>query len=196
MTKKEACALLGISPRTLDRRMTKGIYTFTRTGEGQFAELSFTHTDIGLPEPTPEPVPVPVPVESKHDVQIRPEYNDEPTERTFAERYRANEVPDSAGNYFDGSNPRWPTKGVQSLLGPIEPKPKEKFSCDSHMTFQNRQTIVGVDGELVLHAGSENHPLQQGHTNIGSKPRPQHPNQSRNDMLKTIWADIRRGYSR
>lgn len=131
MTKKEACALLGISPRTLDRRMASGRYTFTRTGEGQFAELSFTHADIGLPEP----VPVALPVESKpaHDVQIRPEYNDEPTERSFAERYLANEVPDSSGNYFDGSNPRWPNKGAQSLLGPIEPMPRVRPDTTAHM---------------------------------------------------------------
>jgi hypothetical protein len=132
MTKKEACALLGISPRTLERRMTSGRYTFTRTGEGQFAELSFTHSDIGLPESSPVAVP---PAESKpvHDVQIRPEYNDEPTERTFAERYLANEVPDSAGNYSDGSNPRWPTKGVQSLLGPIDAMPRVRPDTTAHM---------------------------------------------------------------
>ncbi len=45
-TKKQAAALLGISPRTLDRRMKAGVYKFTRTGEGQFAELSFTHADL------------------------------------------------------------------------------------------------------------------------------------------------------
>lgn len=131
MTKKEACGLLGISLRTLDRRMASGRYTFTRIGEGQFAELSFTFSDLGLPEP----LPVAVPVESKpvHDVQIRPEYNDEPIERSFAERYRANEVPDSAGNYFDGSNPRWPSKGVQSLLGPIEPMPRVRPDTTAHM---------------------------------------------------------------
>jgi len=60
LTKKEACKLLGISPRTLERRMASGRYTFTRTGEGQFAELSFTHTGIGLPEPAPVVEPVPV----------------------------------------------------------------------------------------------------------------------------------------
>jgi hypothetical protein len=131
MTKKEACALLGISPKTLERRMTSGRYTFSRAGDGQFAELSFTHADIGLPEPTP--VPVPVKIKAAHDVQIRPEYNDEPTERTFAERYLANEVPDSAGNYSDGTNPRWPTKGVQSLLGPIEPMPRVRPDTTAHM---------------------------------------------------------------
>ena len=42
MTKKEACALLGISPRTLERRMTIGRYTFTRTG-GAVRTLIHTH---------------------------------------------------------------------------------------------------------------------------------------------------------
>ena len=133
MTKNEACALLGISPRTLDRRMASEQYTFTRTGEGQFSRLSFTHADIGLPEPATVVGPVPVESKPARDVQIRPEYNDEPTARSFAERYRANEVPDSAGNYFDGSNGRWPNKGVQSLLGPIEPMPKVRPDTTAHM---------------------------------------------------------------
>ena len=133
MTKREACGLLGISLRTLDRRMASGRYTFRRTGEGQFAEILFTHADIGLPEPVLAPVPVPAESKPVHDVQIRPEYNDEPTERSFAERYLANEVPDSAGNYFDGSNPRWPNKGVQSLLGPIERMPRVRPDTTAHM---------------------------------------------------------------
>jgi len=131
LTKKEACKLLGISPRTLERRVASGRYAFTRTGEGQFAELSFTHADIGLPEPTPTPVPVDI--KPEHDVQIRPEYNDEPTERSFAERYLANEVPDSSGNYSDGTNPRWPTKGIQTLLGPVEPMQRVRLDTTAHM---------------------------------------------------------------
>src|SRR5882724_7824456 len=52
LTKTQACELLGISPKTLGRRMASGRYTFTRTGEGQYAEVSFTHSDLGLPEPS------------------------------------------------------------------------------------------------------------------------------------------------
>jgi excisionase family DNA binding protein len=201
LTKKEACKLLGISPRTLERRMASGRYTFTRTGEGQFAELSLTHTGIGLPEPEPVAVVEPVPAESTptYDVPIRPEYNDEPADtRTFAERYLANEVPDSAGNYFNGTNARWPTKGIQSLLGPQEPKPKEKFSCDAHMgAYQtDRRPMIGTDGEPVYDAGSDNHPLNKGRTNVGEKQKSHHPNQTRQEFLNAIWSDIRRGFSR
>jgi hypothetical protein len=57
MTKKEVCALLGISPKTLGRRMASGRYKFTKA-EGQYGKVSFTFADLGLPEPTPAPVPV------------------------------------------------------------------------------------------------------------------------------------------
>ena len=143
------------------------------------------------------PVPAASVPDAAHDVQIRQEYNDGPINApTFAERYRVNEVPDSAGNYFNGTNPQWPTKGIQTLLGPLEPKAKEKFPCQAHMTLQNRSTMIGTDGELVMSAGEDNHPLNKGRVNVGAQPKPQHPNQSRNDMLKTIFSDIRRGFSR
>jgi hypothetical protein len=53
LTKRDACRLLGISERTLRRRMADGTYKFTRNGEGQYAEVRFTYADLGLPEPTP-----------------------------------------------------------------------------------------------------------------------------------------------
>ncbi len=56
MTKKEVCSLLGISPKTLGRRMASGRYKFTKA-EGQYGKVSFTFADLGLPEPTPAPVP-------------------------------------------------------------------------------------------------------------------------------------------
>jgi hypothetical protein len=51
MTKKEACALLGISLRTLERRVKAGTYTRSR---GRRA--TFTHAGLGLQEPPPEPL--------------------------------------------------------------------------------------------------------------------------------------------
>jgi hypothetical protein len=62
MNKREAAALLHISPRTLERRMKAGVYQFSRAGEGQFAEVSFSYADIGLSEPAPPAVPVPLEV--------------------------------------------------------------------------------------------------------------------------------------
>jgi hypothetical protein len=207
MTKKEACALLSISPKTLQRRMSKGVYKFTRTGEGQYAELSFTHADLGLPSPVPvlEPVidlahaapePTPQPEPKFAPAPLGPVERQREADERFAQDYKRGEVADSAGNRIDGTNVRWPTKGIQSLLGPLEPKPKEKFSCDAHMTLQNRSTLIGVDGDLVLHAGSDNHPMQQGRTHVGAKPKPRHPNQTSQELLNAIWSDIRRGYSR
>jgi hypothetical protein len=199
MTKKEACALLGISPRTLDRRMAKGVYKFTRTGEGQFAELSFTHADIGLTEPTP--VPVTAEIKPVHDVQIRPEYNDEPTERSFAERYLANEVPDSSGNYHDGSNPRWPNKGLQSLLGPIEPMPRVRPDTTAHMN----PALVGdistapnpVDSEEFMELLNPGHTdrIAAMYTAAGTR-QPSEQQRKQAVDVRTIAAAFRQGYSR
>jgi Bacterial regulatory protein, Fis family len=137
LTKKEVCKLLGISPSTLTRRMAAGRYKFTRTGEGQYAEVSFTHADIGLPEPV-----VPVPEDRKIFAEQEPvvtrvlsvmEISKEQKDADFAERYLAGEVPDSAGNYVTGVNPQWPTKGIQSLLGPMDAQPKVKPDTQAHM---------------------------------------------------------------
>lgn len=89
MTKKEAAALLGISEKTLQRRVANGVYRCTRTGEGQYAVLSFSHADLGLPEPTPTPVveavpePMPAPL-----VETVEEPKPEPREPVVIHRYR------------------------------------------------------------------------------------------------------------
>jgi len=111
---------------TLNRRMKIGRYKFTKTGEGQYAEVSLTHTDLGLPEPfvqiiepivlTPAPEVEPEP-ETFAPTPLGPiELKDEEDQR-FAEAYRAGEATDSAGNRIDGTNKLWPNKGVQSLVG-------------------------------------------------------------------------------
>jgi len=121
LTKKEACKLLGISPRTLERRMASGRYKFTRTGEGQFAELSFTYTGIGVPEPAPVVEPVPA-------VEVEPEPKFAPSplgpielkaeaDQRFADDFKRGKATDSLGNRIDGTNKLWPNKGAQSLVG-------------------------------------------------------------------------------
>lgn len=74
MTKKEACRLLNVSMATLTRMMHAGVVTWSRRGEGQFSELSFTHADLGLNPPeniaigtteTSEPEPVRIPARAK-----------------------------------------------------------------------------------------------------------------------------------
>jgi len=54
MNKTEAAAALAISLRSLERRMRNGRVHFTKTGDGQYSEVSFTRADLGLPEPEPE----------------------------------------------------------------------------------------------------------------------------------------------
>jgi hypothetical protein len=132
MTKREACELLAISPKTLQRRIAKGIYTCTRAGTDQYAELSFTYSDLGLAEPVPVPVPTPEPVIESAPAPTEPTPTPEPAfaptplgplelkaqeDERFAQDYLSGKVGDSAGNRVDGTNPQWPNKGQQSLIG-------------------------------------------------------------------------------
>jgi hypothetical protein len=126
MTKSEVCSLLGISEKTLQRRMLKGVYKFTRHGDGQYAPVSFTMTDIGLPEPPAPVVAAPAPVVT--DAPVLEPIVTKPTrlseielqrqkDEVFADLFKRGEAADSTGNKVDGSNKRWPNKPV-SLLGP------------------------------------------------------------------------------
>jgi excisionase family DNA binding protein len=79
LTKKEAARLLGISERTLRRRMQDGTYKYTRLGDGQFAEVRFTYADLGLEQPRSEPEPVvPKPPKPEPKVEVEPEPEPEP----------------------------------------------------------------------------------------------------------------------
>jgi len=147
MTKKEATDLLCISDSTMTRRMKSGRYTFTRTGDGQYAPVSFTYSDLGLPEPVTLPQVVgaseTVPESGTHpepasnlEALPEPESNfDSPSTNSverpldpieqqrqsdlaFAEAFKRGEATDSAGNRIDGSNAERPTLGQTSLLGP------------------------------------------------------------------------------
>jgi hypothetical protein len=51
MNKAEAAVALGISLRSLERRMSNGRVRFTRSGEGQYAQVFFDPADLGLSEP-------------------------------------------------------------------------------------------------------------------------------------------------
>lgn len=59
MKKLEVCRLLGISLRTLERRMASGEIKFTRSGEGQYASVDFNPRDLQLAPEHPEPIPPP-----------------------------------------------------------------------------------------------------------------------------------------
>lgn len=53
MNKAEAAAALGISLRTLERKMSNGRVRYTKAGEGQYAEVFFDPADLGLPLAAP-----------------------------------------------------------------------------------------------------------------------------------------------
>jgi hypothetical protein len=124
LNKKQAAKALYISLRTLERRMKAGTYKFTSTGEGHWAEVSFSCADLGLPEPKEA---VSLPYQDVDMPQRAPEQPQKafPTRKPspidvktasdleFAERYRAGEATDSYGNDINGSNKLCPTIGAQ-----------------------------------------------------------------------------------
>jgi hypothetical protein len=199
MTKKEACQLLSISERTLQRRVAAGIYTCTRIGTGQFAALDFSHSDIGLPEPVIEAAPEPTPTVAVAVAPLpEPVRESAPRELTqaekdaqFAEAYKAGYACDSYGNTIDDSEPK-------RSLGYFEPSPPVESNKDYQIS--KRAPEIGTDGQPIEHGGSDNHPLiarriANGEFQGGEK-KPRHPNQTRQDCLNEIFRDIRRGYSR
>lgn len=66
MNKKEAATALGISLRSLERRMRSGRVKFTKS-ESQFGEVSFTYADLGLLEPETRPLAAQLAVVSSPD---------------------------------------------------------------------------------------------------------------------------------
>jgi len=155
LTKSEACQLLNISPKTLERRMKAGVYKFTRNGAGQYSELSFTYSDLGLPErvpeptPTPEPVPEPTPVPETAPAVQEPTPTPEPksapaplgpieqqreADERFAQDYKRGLVTDSLGNKISGTNDSRPTLGAVSLVGNIDQTQRPAIDTQAHMT--------------------------------------------------------------
>jgi hypothetical protein len=177
LTKIEAAKLLGIGLTTLKKRMREGTVKFTRTAaQSRPGERTvyFTYEDLGMVEVLP----------TSSDIAIAPQYDDpapelvrahklctreqspleaqQEADRRFAEAYYAGEATDSAGNFIDGTNRRFPGKGSQTLLGPVEDVPRTIADTQNHMRPElqgTSRTISGSDGETVAHAGSDNHPL-------------------------------------
>lgn len=139
LSRKQAADLLGISISTLQRRTKAGIYQAMKTGVGQFAEVTYTHAGIGLREPQPEiAVEKPQPASEPAIIPPKPEPSSidlkSEEDRKFAEAYLAGEATDSSGNRADGTNRRFPSKGMQSLLGPVpKPEPPTPATGTAHM---------------------------------------------------------------
>jgi hypothetical protein len=193
LSKAEAADLLHISERTLRRRMKAGVYKFTRTGEGQFAEVSFTYADIGLTEPEATPLPATVEVKRNPAPANVGHYEDEPS---FAEKFKAGEATDSIGNDLFKPNP-------VSLLGPNPPVVRTPLpGLFEHM---DSALLGGTDsdtqGQPIFDGASDNHPLNvraiaEGKQEPTKAPASRHPNQTRQEALNLIFRDIRLGYSR
>jgi hypothetical protein len=85
-----------------------------------FADVGRTSTDV------------PTVGRSSPDVPVRDRqgFTDDPADNLA--RWNAGEIADSAGNTVNG-NERWPSKGIQTLLGPIEPMPRVRPDTTVHM---------------------------------------------------------------
>jgi hypothetical protein len=190
LTKAEAAALLHISESTLQRRIKAGIYSCTRTGEGQYAPITFTYADLGLTEPTP-PTPEREPT-PRVEVQPVPERERIPT---LQESGGLPITEDSLGNPVHGPATKY------SLLGPHPPIQRTPtpgpFDHMDPALLGGRGT--GVDGQPIFDAASDNHPLVAQAIREGKmQPTPtksRHPNRYRNEILQLL-CDVRKGQSR
>jgi hypothetical protein len=190
LTKGEAAALLHISESTLQRRIKAGVYSCTRTGEGQYAPITFTYADLGLTEttpPTPERKPKPV-------VEVQPV----PERELIPALQESGGLPiteDSLGNPVHGPATKY------SLLGPHPPV--QHTPTPGPFDHMNPallpQTNYGADGLPIFDAASDNHPLNAALIAQGkmqpTPTKPRHPNRYRNEILQLL-CDVRRGQSR
>jgi len=147
MTTEQACELLQISRTTLYRRIKAGTYKVTKGA--RYTNDSFTYADLGLPEPEPDPIvrlgellkeiksderpTVPIgTITEPRNLTGRPDdmaYEDS----QFARDYKAGLVGDSTGNLIDGTNPNFPSMGIQSLIGVPRPEPSVPLETQAHM---------------------------------------------------------------
>jgi hypothetical protein len=189
LSKAEACALLHVSDSTMTRRMRKGVYKFTRTGEGQYAEVQFTYEGLGLVEPTPEPTPAVAVAQPTPAVEAKP-------------------VPMPDIKVPDAFNPQEYRDGFgHTITGNYEHRMFETRTAQKPGLFDHMDpallggTEIGADGQPIFDGSSDNHPLNVraialGHLEPMKPAKSRHPNQNRQELLNAIFSDIRRGYSR
>lgn len=216
LTKKEAIELLGISPKTLQRRMASGQYKFTRNGEGQYAEVTFTYADLGLPEPA-EPAPIAPVVESVTAPEPEPAPTSEPEpvpqrplsnvdlrmieDQIFADHYKQGLVTDSSGNTINGTNEKYPNVGPVTLLGPREPQQKPKASGTVHMdprlVADPNVPCNPIDSDDYMELRQPGHKarMEQMYANAGVR-RPTETEQKQVVDRAAVMAAIRQGFAR
>jgi hypothetical protein len=191
LSKAEACALLRVSDSTMTRRMRKGVYKFTRTGEGQYAEVQFTYEGLGLVEPLPGVEVVPEP-------QPTPERMPAVKAQTVPTLQESGGLPiteDSLGNPVHGPATKY------SLLGPHPPieRTPTPGPFDHMDPALLPQTNYGADDLPIFDAASDNHPINAALIAQGKMQpmptKPRHPNRYRNEILQLL-CDVRRGQSR
>lgn len=161
MNKQQACELLGISDRTLSRRMADGTVKFGKVGEGQFAGVNFTRSGLGLPElpqiklPYQDPAPVRVRCEPKHFILPTPAIEKKQQEDlAFARKYLSGSATDSFGNKIDGTNDTVPTTGAATLVRPHPVDYTIPLDSQAHMSEVHRiNTDVPSANDNPLNAG-------------------------------------------
>jgi hypothetical protein len=208
LTKKQVCSILKIGYSTLGRWMREGRIKFQRdTTAGKFESAVFFRRDdlvaflppssvLGTehppaPAPQPQPKPVAAPQQDK---------------RTWEEKFRDGDAPDSCGNYRDGENPRWPETGA-TLLGPAIPQPATPANRDttSHMNPALIGRTDGPSGNDVYLNSTEFSDRLNGRGSVtakefqskATKTRPMSPQQRKQVVdINVIRAAFRNGFSR
>lgn len=203
LSKKQACALLGISQRTLERRIERGeIKVAAKDADGgRWGQVWFTRESLGLPEQesvtnfVTHHEQASVANSATHPERSAPSADQPLTEAEqriaddlqFAHEYLTGQVSDSFGSTI--------TETKHTALGPCPPVERHRPDSTAHMDQRllgTNKLTFGTDGQPVMHAGSGNHPLLAGFKGAEAPQKTPHPNAIR----QMILADIRRGYSR
>ena len=148
VSKKQAAQRLGISIKTLDKRMRSGQIKFEKDPDTvNDGWKGHARVWIFLPDAVPVPCS---PRRGDHaDVRPAPQYDDEPVcseharDRSFAEAYLAGELPDSSGNYHG-------TVQRKSLLGPTDDMDRQAPAADLQSHMDSR--LLGNSGPSERHS--------------------------------------------
>lgn len=196
LSKKDAAQRLGISIKSLEKKLKAGLIPFEKMPD-TIGNGFKGNARVWVFLPDPVPVPPSCPEHERADVRVNAQYDDYPTaasladpakhDRTFAERYLAGEACDSLGNRHDGV-------ARKSLLGPTDTEklPEPKSDCCAHMdpaligTPGHQRTENPVDSDDFRELLSPGHKerMAELYRSCGVRPLSQQQEKERVDKLR------------
>lgn len=207
LSRIDAAQHLGISTKTLDRRIASGALTAIFGEPNRLGKRTVFVDFPELKEPTPEPAVVASEPEPEPKPTVRRETLSNVELKAiddliFAEAYKTGQATDTMGNRYDGTNTRFPEIGRLSLVG-AEERPRERLSTTSHMNAAlvatpgpsaNSNYINSLEYSLVR--GNITKDQYDEMTNNATKARIPEQLQKQFVDRQAIYAAFMHGYSR